>query len=175
MEDQIERSKQIHKALLDRRPRGPRFAILILIIFAILSLILAFTIAFLLETAPVIQFTKEASLDHAEAWDTIVYSLSYENLGPGDVKDVTIRDTLPMNVTFVSSDPEYDSLTGKTYIWYIGTVTEGANGTITITVLINEDVNNGTILHNVATLDFKDDSGKQYVPMTDDTETLIYH
>ena len=48
MEDQIERSEQVHKALLERRPRGPRFAILILIIFAILSLILAFTVAFIL-------------------------------------------------------------------------------------------------------------------------------
>jgi hypothetical protein len=48
MEDQKERSEQIHKALLDRRPRGPRFAILILVIFAILSLVLAFTVAFIL-------------------------------------------------------------------------------------------------------------------------------
>jgi hypothetical protein len=48
MRDQKERSERIHKSLLERRPRGPRFAILILIIFAILSLILAFTVAFLL-------------------------------------------------------------------------------------------------------------------------------
>lgn len=48
MQVQEERSEQIHEALLERRPRGPRFAILILIIFAILSLILAFTVAFIL-------------------------------------------------------------------------------------------------------------------------------
>jgi hypothetical protein len=48
MEVQKERSEQIHQVLLERRPRGPRFAILILIIFAILSLILALTVAFIL-------------------------------------------------------------------------------------------------------------------------------
>jgi hypothetical protein len=48
MEDQIERSEQVHKALLNRRPRGPRFALIILIMFAIMSLILAIYVAYIL-------------------------------------------------------------------------------------------------------------------------------
>jgi hypothetical protein len=34
--------------LLERRPRGPRFAIIILIMFAIMSLILAITVAYII-------------------------------------------------------------------------------------------------------------------------------
>jgi hypothetical protein len=34
--------------LLERRPRGPRFALLILIMFAIMSLIMAITVAYIL-------------------------------------------------------------------------------------------------------------------------------
>jgi len=172
-QDQKERSDQIHKALLDRRPRGPRFAIIVLIMFAILSLIVAFTITFLWMTAPNMTFSKDASLDYAVQGDTIVYTINYENLGSGDATDVTIRDTIPANVTFASSYPEYDNVSGTIYTWDIGTVTGGANGTISITVTVNAGVDNGVNLYNFATFDYNDDNGNPYDQITDDAKTLI--
>lgn len=173
LRDQKERSERVHKALHQRRPRGPRFAILIMIIFAILALVLAFTFAFLWLRTPVMTFSKEASVDHANPGDIIVYTLSYENLGGGDATNVTIRDTLPADVTLVGSDPGYNDVSGKTFIWYIGTVTGGERGNITIIVTVKAGVDNGVNLTNFATFDYKDNNGNPYDQIMDDAETLI--
>jgi uncharacterized repeat protein (TIGR01451 family) len=173
MEDQNERSERIHKALLDRRPRGPRFAILILIIFAILTLVLAFSIAFLFVRNPSMTLSVEASVDKADPGDIITYTLSYENLGSGDAKSVTISDSLPANVTYVGSYPEYDIVTGSNYTWYMGAVPGGTNGTITITVTINTGVENGTVLTNFAILEYNDDDGNPFRQISDNAKTLI--
>ena len=156
-----------------RKTRGPRFAIFLLIIIAILALVLAFSVAFLWITAPNITFSKDANVDNADPGDIIVYKLSYENLGSVNVKNVAIRDILPVNVTFVSSDPEYDNVSGKTYTWYIGTVTPGERGNITITVIVNAGEDKGVSIYNYATFDYNDDKGNRYDQIKDDAETFI--
>ena len=75
---------------------------------------------------------------------TITYKLCYDNLQNPDtaVHNVTINDTLPAGVTFVSASPgwTYDSST-RNVTWDIGTVQAEAPETC---VTLNVTVNTGT-------------------------------
>ncbi|UCF09108.1 MAG: DUF11 domain-containing protein, partial [Thermoplasmata archaeon] len=124
-------------------------------------------------TAPVMTFSKTADVSTADPSDTITYTLSYENTGTGDATDVTITDTIPSDTTFVSSTPSPDSSSGDTYTWNIGTVAAGASGTITITVTVDVGVADGTLLHNIATLDYDDANGNPYDQLTDYADVTV--
>ncbi|MFQ5909327.1 MAG: hypothetical protein ACE5IJ_01230, partial [Thermoplasmata archaeon] len=124
-------------------------------------------------TAPVMTFSKSADVNSADPGDTIVYALSYENTGSGEATLVVVEDTIPSDVTFVSSDPSYDDVSGDTYTWNIGTVGAYSSGSITITVTVNVGVDDGTLLHNVATLDYADANGNYYPQLSDYADVTV--
>ncbi len=124
-------------------------------------------------TAPVMSFSKTADVTEVDPGDTIVYTLYYENSGGGEATGVEITDTIPSDVTFVNSNPGYDDVTGNTYTWNIGTVAAYSSGTITITVTVNVGVQDGTILHNTATLDYDDANGNPYNQLTDFADVTV--
>jgi uncharacterized repeat protein (TIGR01451 family) len=124
-------------------------------------------------TAPVMSFSKTADVTEADPGDTIVYTLLYENSGGGVATGVEITDTIPSDVTFVSSNPNYDSKNGNTYTWDIGTMAAHSSGTITITVTANVGVQDGTILHNTATFDYSDANGNPYNQLTDFADVTV--
>jgi uncharacterized repeat protein (TIGR01451 family) len=124
-------------------------------------------------TAPDMTFSKSASVTQADPGDSIVYTLEYENLGSGEATGVTVTDTIPADVTFDGSNPNYDDLTGSTYTWNIGTVAGYGSGTITITVIVNVGVADGTVLHNTGTLDYDDANGNPYDQETDSADVTV--
>jgi uncharacterized repeat protein (TIGR01451 family) len=124
-------------------------------------------------TAPVMSFSKTADVTVADPSDTIVYTLTYENSGTGVATDVVITDTIPVDTSFVCSDPAYDELNGNTYTWNIGNVAANSSGTITITVTVNVGVEDGTILHNTATFDYDDANGNPYNQLTDFADVTV--
>ena len=75
--------------------------------------------------------------------DTITYSLSYGNNGTSQADSVSIVDSLPAGVSFVSANPAPNNINGQQLTWNLGTLAAGATGSITV---------NGTAMVNAANL-----------------------
>jgi len=69
----------------------------------------------------------------ASVGDTITYTVTVSNDGPGTATNVTAVDTLPPGVTFVSATPSQGSFSSVTEQWAIGTLAPSASATLTIT------------------------------------------
>ncbi len=124
-------------------------------------------------TAPVMRFSKTADVTTADPDDEITYTITYENVGTGDAANVKVTDTIPADVTFVSSTPTYTSVSGNTYTWDIGTVTAGSSGTITITVKVKVGTPDETLLRNVAILYYSDANENPYTPIQDTADVTV--
>ena len=98
---------------------------------------------------PMPQWTLRLDGEPDTVWagQELVYAIDYRNSGPGQATAVTIVDTLP-------SDTEYQSCTGGgnhsggVVTWSLGTVSSGDSGSITLTVLVESPLPNGTLLHD---------------------------
>jgi uncharacterized repeat protein (TIGR01451 family) len=82
----------------------------------------------------------------------VTYTISYENKNTYDVTGVTIKDTLPSEVTYQSCTGG-GSLAGNIVTWNIDTVGAGASGSVMLTVLVKMDTPGGTVFTNWATID----------------------
>ena len=76
--------------------------------------------------------------------DTITFTLTVANAGPDDATSVSVSDTLPAGLTFVTSTPSAGSYDAATGLWTIGTVADGGTATLDITVTVtgSADVTN---------------------------------
>jgi uncharacterized repeat protein (TIGR01451 family) len=123
------------------------------------------------EYRPRITVGKVADLTEASPGDTIIYTINYDNTGDGVANDVWINDTLPADVTLISSSVPYDSFSGQTYRWHFTNVAPGTNS-FTITVSVNDDVVDETSMDNSVTLDYTDQLGRP-MESSSDTYTTI--
>src|SRR5262249_2604934 len=93
---------------------------------------------------------KSVSNPTPNVGDTITYTITLTNNGPDPATGVTVQDTLPAGVTFLSASPtegDYNSTTGT---WTVGIVVVGAPQTLTITARVtspNPGENAATISH----------------------------
>lgn len=86
--------------------------------------------------------------------ETITYQLSFENLNL--VREVSIVDTLPDELTLVSADGddeigEYNPLT-HTYTWFLPSVDAGSQTSLELRARVNAGVPAGTRVRNQATI-----------------------
>jgi alpha-tubulin suppressor-like RCC1 family protein len=101
----------------------------------------------------------------------LVYSITYANpiTNPSDpnyvgtISDVNIINELPLEVEYYASDPcaVYDSNTRK-IIWHIGDLSPGAEGVLTLTVMVNDFAKPCSKITDFAYL-----TGKGYYTYTD--------
>ncbi|MCC8123778.1 MAG: DUF11 domain-containing protein, partial [Oscillospiraceae bacterium] len=122
-------------------------------------------------TNPVLSFKyvsggKGADGELVRYGDLITYTVQYIN-HTGTSSNVTITDALPDGVTFVSTTGGGTHSNG-TVSWNIYSVADGAAGTVTVTVRVNE--NAPTIIVNEAKLVWSADSDN---PETSETETPV--
>lgn len=79
--------------------------------------------------------TKSDSPDPVAVSTNLTYSIVVANNGPSQATGVTLTDTLPAGVTFVSSTPSAGTCSGTTTVTCnLGTINSGANVTVTIVV-----------------------------------------
>lgn len=91
--------------------------------------------------------------------DEINYTLTYQNVGNGSVRNLILRVDLPFEVTYLSSSPSNPTISGNTLIFNLGTLGANKSGTVAIRVLLRDNVQPGTNLNFPATLNYVDPSG----------------
>jgi uncharacterized repeat protein (TIGR01451 family)/CSLREA domain-containing protein len=81
-----------------------------------------------------LQLTKTADASSVVVGGDIVYTLTVKNNGPDAALNVTVTDTLPANVTFVSADPQCSENSG-TVTCNLGPLASGASASASLTVM----------------------------------------
>jgi uncharacterized repeat protein (TIGR01451 family) len=85
----------------------------------------------------------------------MTYNINVTTLGSGNITNTTIHDFLPPNTVQVGANPANSSAG----IWSFGNVTAGSNISLNISVRIGNNLANGTIISNNATLLFQNTTG----------------
>ncbi|HVF20165.1 MAG TPA: hypothetical protein VNA14_07975, partial [Mycobacteriales bacterium] len=101
-------------------------------------------------SAPVLSIVKSsvpASGTTVVPGSTITYSITYSNTGNDAAVGAIISDTLPTEVTYVSSS-NGGTQTNGVVSWPAITIPAGATGTRTITVTVDTPLANGTVIVN---------------------------
>ena len=68
--------------------------------------------------------------------DTITFTVTLSNLGKDTATDVTIADTLPSGLAFLSATPAQGSYDSGTGIWEVGSLASSGSTTLAITALV---------------------------------------
>jgi uncharacterized repeat protein (TIGR01451 family) len=79
--------------------------------------------------------------------DTITFTITLSNLGKDTATGVTIADTLPSGLAFLSATPAQGSYDSGTGTWDVGSLAASGSTTLAITVLVVS----GVAQTNVAT------------------------
>ena len=87
------------------------------------------------DTQADLALSKTASQEPASAGTTLTYTIVTVNLGPATATGVTVSDSLPVGVTFVSATPSQGNCTGTQNLsCALGTITAGNSAEITLVV-----------------------------------------
>ena len=92
---------------------------------------------------------------------TVTYTLTYINNGPGLALSPVIVDLIPSSVTnvgFTSSGPAIQSIGSSDYVWRVEDLWPGVGGTIEITGTIDSQVQDAMSFTNTATIAAKVDA-----------------
>ncbi len=106
-----------------------------------------------LAVAPDLKVSKSDGAVLVQAGQGLAYQLTYRNDGNAPASGVSVVDTLPANVTFVSCSPActYDS-GARTVAWSGLSVAVGAQGALTINGTVNAAAAAGAVVLNQATI-----------------------
>jgi len=115
-------------------------------------------------TRPIITVSKTVSTTQAVPGDVITYTIYYNNTGDGLARFVWINDTLPAGVTYLSSSLDPSSVLGSTYGWVLTNVAPGTTNALTITVQVNGDATDNTLLSNHVALAYTDQLRRPMAP-----------
>jgi uncharacterized repeat protein (TIGR01451 family) len=103
--------------------------------------------------SPILSLQKQAVTDRISAGKDLQYTFKYRNTGNASASNVMIRDTLPAEVGYVSSDgtSTYDAEHRVVY-WTLGTLPANmaSEQTLTLTVNVRSPLENGTLINNTA-------------------------
>ena len=122
---------------------------------AVLGVAVAFSIH---HSSTDLDVTKAGSPDPVLAGSDLTYTLRVTNKGPSTPTGVTLTDTLPADVSFVSASPSCVR-TGGTVICGLGTLSSGGSSAVTIVVAPNST---GDITNTASV------TGNELDPNTDD-------
>ncbi len=122
--------------------------------------------------APAFTLSKVASVAQAKSGAKFTYSVWYNNTGSGPAGTTWVNDTLPADVTFLSSSPAYSTLVGTTYGWTFASVSVGSH-VITISVQVKGGASGVAYVRNVATLALLDPQGFSWPGMSSHADVVI--
>jgi uncharacterized repeat protein (TIGR01451 family) len=102
--------------------------------------------------APELQLTKSAEPPAPRANSLLTYTLTYTNNGSDYAASAAITDVLPAKTSFVQCQPVTDCVPGSKVRWNLDQIDSGASGTVTLTVRLDNDLPNGTLITNTANI-----------------------
>ena len=129
---------------------------------------------------PNIVLSKTDGVTTAAPGQTLTYTLTFTNTGLVPAHNITISDTLPVELISATCTP--GSLGGTctvsgSSVTYIAPTTAtlgvGQSSTITITAQVPSTLTSGATLTNTATLDYTDSGGNAQTPVTSSDTTRI--
>ena len=100
-----------------------------------------------------LSITKAVSSSTAQPGDTVTYTLMVNNAGPNNANTVTVTDTLPTQLAFVSCTADSGGVctfSGGTVTVSYTTLANGASSTISIQTTLNSGVTDGLMVGNSA-------------------------
>jgi uncharacterized repeat protein (TIGR01451 family) len=97
--------------------------------------------------------------------DTITFTVTLTNNGPGTASGVTVTDLLPAGLTFVGATPSQGSYVAASGVWTVGTVTTTGPQTLQI----QATVTSATTQTNTATITSSD----QFDPTTANNNSSV--
>ncbi|MDO8569206.1 MAG: DUF5011 domain-containing protein [bacterium] len=111
--------------------------------------------------------TKTSDKSTANVSDTVTYTVTLTNNGPNNATGVSLTDTIPSGLNFVSASSTLGSYSTTTGIWTVGNLTNGSSTVLTLITTINSG-NEGVTIVNTAVA-----SGTQTDPTpTDNTSSV---
>ncbi|HYM39312.1 MAG TPA: hypothetical protein VEY12_04085 [Thermoplasmata archaeon] len=122
--------------------------------------------------APSFDLRKLASVAQAKSNVRFTYSIWYNNTGTGPAGTAWINDTLPSQVSFVSSNPWPNSISGSTYAWVVSPVSVGSH-VIQLTVRVRNGVSGVAYIRNWASLNFTDEAGFPWSPAMSHADVVL--
>lgn len=109
--------------------------------------------SFILESqiqAADIAVNKSVDNPEPDPGDTVTYTVTATNNGVNTSTGVQVTDVVPAGLTFTSASTTQGTYASGTGIWDVGTLANGASGTLTITATVNAGTVGDTIV-NTAT------------------------
>jgi uncharacterized repeat protein (TIGR01451 family) len=113
---------------------------------------------------------KSDSQDPVAPGAQFTYTLQVRNNGPSSATGVVVLDTLPANVTYVSTTYPLTSLEQGVLRWNVGNMVSGGTATIQITVQVDSDFV-GTLLNTSEV--FGNEAETNYSNNEDDEPTVV--
>ena len=120
-------------------------------------------------SAPVLKLIKTADRDPVAPGEQLVYSISVTNNGNDNATSVVLVDQLPAETDFVaaSSGGSFDPGSGQV-TWNQGVLAPGSSALVTLTVVVDDPLADGTLLVNLATV-----SSNETAPITASVTTTV--
>lgn len=91
--------------------------------------------------------------------DEITYTVTYQNVGTGTIRNLVLRLDLPYEVDYLYSTPPNPQRSGNTLIFSQGSLGPNQSGTVTVRVRVRQDAPPGALLNFPATLSYTDPAG----------------
>ncbi len=102
---------------------------------------------------PIAELEVDKNVDDTTPQTTtnVTFTVTATNEGPNDATGVSVADSLPTGLTFVSSNPSLGTYDSGTGVWTIGSLTSGSFATLEIVATVNAGTETTTI-SNTATI-----------------------
>jgi hypothetical protein len=117
-----------------------------------------------------VTISKTDSPDPVNTSGTLTYVINVTGTGPGIARNVSVNDTYPPQVIFISAQPT--PITGTNNTFFLGNITNGTSVLINITVLVL-NVSNGTIINNSANVTFQNNTNFTFTAVATASTTVI--
>ncbi|EED30549.1 conserved domain protein [gamma proteobacterium NOR5-3] len=107
----------------------------------------------LVVSEPVLEISKEASVQDVLPGDTLTYTIRYGNAGTDVAPNAVILDLLPDDVTFVSASGGGNYVASSNSVgWGLGDLDAGVQGSQTVKVQVKDPLPDGTRLVNISAI-----------------------
>jgi len=128
--------------------------------------------------APAITIGKSDGLSIIGAGESFTYTINLINDGSVPAMGLVLTDVLPAGVSLVGNPfPAPDEVSNGVIKWYSSTLgslePNGGALTITIPVSVDPEVGDGKILTNSAEIQYQNDIGHVYQPLTAEDTTIV--